>query len=87
MVVTQSREKGDVDTSKTTNDRKTREQKRQREYYIKTKSKSKRSRRNEESDNESDDQRATNIFTTEQVEAIKDIMYEYMTTDFTFPFR
>ena len=72
--------RGENDTNSTTTT-KTREQKRQRDYYVKTKSK----RRREESDCESNEpnvQPDANLFTTAQTEAIRDIVFEYMTTDF-----
>ena len=64
-----------------------REKKRQRDYYLKTKfNRPKRSRRDEESDAESNEPHVqptnTDIFTTAQVESIRDIVYEYMVTEF-----
>jgi len=70
--------RGEDDPNSTT---KTREQKRQRDYYVKTKSK----RRREESDGESNEpnvQPHSNLFTEEQIEEVKNIVYEYMVTDF-----
>ena len=70
--------RGEDDPNSTT---KTREQKRQRDYYVKTKSK----RRREESDDESNEpnvQSDANLFTAAQTEAIRDIVFDYMCTDF-----
>ena len=73
--------RGPVEPDTTTKNKKTREQKRQREYYVKTKSK----RRRSESDCESDEQNVqsdANLFTAAQIEEVKNIVFEYMTTDF-----
>ena len=78
MVTQANRGENDLNASQTN---KTKERKRQRDYYIKTKSK----RRCAESDCEPDEpnvQSDTNLFTTAQIESIRDIVFEYMTTDF-----